>query len=334
MKTSIQSNVSRIGFLLLFIFTNEILLFSYNARAQSTVNAPDSSLSRFDFFYAGEGKNENMYIIRKGKVSWSYTHPSKGEISDAVMLTNNHILFAHQFGVTEITSDNKIVWNYDAPEGTEIHTAQPIGKRYVLFIQNGNPAKVIVIDKTTGKSIKEFNLAAGSPTRVHGQFRHARLTKRGTLIVAHMDMGKICEYDVNGNQKFSLNAPGVWAAEPLNNGNLLITCRKGIYELSNWKDTVWKYTFSDYPAYPIPSPQIAIRLANGNTLVNNWFDQWKGNGPIDKTNQPLQAIEITPEKKVVWKLQSWITPDLGPSTTIILLKEKHADEKRSFGDFH
>src|ERR1035438_4513198 len=97
-----------------------------------------------------------MSIVRGGQVVWSYTHGGRGEISDAVLEPNGNILFAHQFGITEITLDKTVVWNFDAPAQTEIHTAQPIGTNSVWFIQNGNPAKFMVIDKTTGKIEHQF----------------------------------------------------------------------------------------------------------------------------------------------------------------------------------
>jgi len=192
---------------------------------------PGNGLSRFDFFYAGEGIKENMYIVRKGKIAWSYTHTATGEISDAMMLSNGNILFAHQRGITEITQNKKVVWNYDAPENTEIHTAQAIGKNHVLFLQNGNPAKLIVINKVSGKIVKEFNLPVGNPKGTHGHFRHARLTAKGTILVAHMDMGKVCEYDADGKTLQTIDAPGVWAVEALKNGNMLITTKTKVMEL-------------------------------------------------------------------------------------------------------
>jgi hypothetical protein len=51
-----------------------------------------------------------MFIVRDGKVAWSCVHPGKGEISDAVLEPNGNILFAHQFGVTEINADKQVVW--------------------------------------------------------------------------------------------------------------------------------------------------------------------------------------------------------------------------------
>src|SRR5205085_2434316 len=108
-----------------------------------------TGLARHDFFYAGESKTERMFIIRNGAVAWEYTHPGKGEISDAVLLPNGNVLFAHQFAITEINPAKVVVWNYDAPPNREIHTAQPMGNHSVIFVQNGDPAKAVVINKTS-----------------------------------------------------------------------------------------------------------------------------------------------------------------------------------------
>jgi hypothetical protein len=294
---------------------------------------PGNGLSHFDFFYAGEAKKENMYIVRKGKIVWSYTHPTpKGEISDAVMLSNGNILFAHQFGITEINQKKEILWNYDAPEGTEIHTAQPIGKKLVIFIQNGNPAKLMVINKKSGEIIKELVMPVGNPTSIHGQFRHARLTNKGTIIVAHMDMGKVCEYDVDGKELYSMKVPGVWSAEPLRNGNFLITSNNYVREVNRENETIWDCPLKELVNYSITSPQVSVRLANGNTIINTWYNEWSGDGKVNMKNQPVQAIEVTPGKKIVWALRAWTEPEnLGPSTIIIPLKETHTNENVYFG---
>jgi hypothetical protein len=77
--------------------------------------------------YTGESRDRRIFIVRHGEIVWTYDDPAgKGEISDAVMLSNGNILFAHQYGVSVITPDKKVVWNYDAPAGCEIHTAAPL----------------------------------------------------------------------------------------------------------------------------------------------------------------------------------------------------------------
>src|SRR5438067_1119069 len=102
---------------------------------------PGDGLARHDFLYAGEAKERRAFIVRKGRVVWSYDDPAgRGEISDAVLLSDGRVLLAHQFAVKLVGPDGKVLWNLDAPKGCEIHTAQPIGKDHVLFVQNGDPA--------------------------------------------------------------------------------------------------------------------------------------------------------------------------------------------------
>jgi hypothetical protein len=289
---------------------------------QAPAVLPGKGLAQHDFFYAGEAKEERMSIVRGGQVVWSYTHSGRGEISDAVMEPNGNILFAHQFGITEITVDKKVVWNFDAPPQTEIHTAQPFGANQVWFIQNGNPAKFVVIDKASGKVEHQFELPVKNPGSVHGQFRQARMTAAGTILVAHMDSHKVVEYDLDGKVLWSKDVPNCWSAAPLANGNILIAGSgdKFVREINRQGETVWEWTAADTPEYKFSNVQTATRLPNGNTIVNNWFNQWSDK--LDAADAPVQAIEITPDKKVVWALRSWLPPaDLGPSTTIQILDD-------------
>jgi len=152
-----------------------------------------------------------------------------------------------------------------------------------------------------------------------------------------MDLGKIREYDVDGKQLLSFDMPGLWSVEPLKNGNILAAGHEGnrtsyVRELNRKGEVVWEYMMSDMPDYVFLSPQIATRLANGNTIVGNWFNQW--DSKLDPKNLQVQAIEITPDKKVIWALRSWAEPmNLGPSTTIQLLNDANAiTEKVHFGN--
>ena len=315
-----------------FLFVAFFTVYQLVAWSQTSDKLPGNGLSQFDFFYAGEGKFHNMYIVKNGKIAWEYKDTdSKGEISDAVLLTNGNVLFAHQFGVTLITSKKEVLWNYNTPVGCEIHTAQPIGKDHVVFIQNGDTARLFVVNIKSGKIVKSFPLTVRNPKSIHGQFRHARLTTNGTILVAHMDMGKVIEYDINGKILFQLNVPGIWSVEPLRNGNFLVTNKGFVTEFTNKGDSVWNCPLKSIQNFKITSPQVAIHRPNGNTIVNNWFNQWSGN--VDFTNLPVQAIELAKDKKVVWALSSWTAPaDLGPSTIIQVLGDKGISENVRFGD--
>ncbi|HTI71860.1 MAG TPA: PQQ-binding-like beta-propeller repeat protein [Candidatus Limnocylindria bacterium] len=297
----------------------------------STGALPGKGLAQHDFLYAGESKNRRAFIVKHGEVVWSYDDPaSKGEISDAVLLSNGNLLLAHQYAVKLISPEKKVLWNLDAPAGSEIHTAMPIGHDHVLYVQNGDPAWVRVVNITTGETKKEFRIPTGNPKSTHGHFRHARITPKGTLLVAHMDMNKVCEYDADGKEVWSFPAEGAWSASPLKNGNVLIVDRRDVREITRRGETVATFTKADAGEYKLGSLQLAWRLPNGNTLINNWVNEWSG--PIDKVHPPVQAVELTPDKKVVWVLRSWNAPDLGPATTIQILDEPEAPENVQFGD--
>ena len=93
-------------------------------------------MSQLDFFYAGEAKVQDMYMVKNGEIVWEHKGPKdKGEISDAVLMTNGNVLFAHQRGITLMSADKKVLWKYETPEGCETHTAQPIGKKHIVFLQ-------------------------------------------------------------------------------------------------------------------------------------------------------------------------------------------------------
>jgi hypothetical protein len=303
-----------------------------NATFTSSLALPGKGLAQHDFLYAGESKNRRAFIVRNGKVVWSYDDPAgRGEISDAVLLSNGSLLIAHQFAVKLISPEKKVLWNLDAPKGTEIHTAMPIGTEHVLYVQNGDPAMVKVVNIKTGETKKEFQVPVGNPKSVHGQFRHGRITEHGTLLLAHMDMKKVCEYDATGKEVRSFPAPNPWGVTPLKNGNFLVVDRPAIREVMPTGETVSILDPStDSPDFKMTSLQMAWRLPNGNTLVNNWFNEWSGK--LDRTNPPVQAVEFTPDKKIVWVLRSWENPDLGPATTIQILDEADAPEKVAFGE--
>jgi hypothetical protein len=312
---------------------------STTGRAPATL--PGNGLAQHDFVYSGESHQRRIFVVRGGKVVWSYDDPAgKGEISDMVVLSNGNILFAHQFGVTEITPEKKVVWNYVPPPGHEVHTAVPIGMERVLYIENADPNAILrVVNIRTGAIEKELPLDVKKPVSVHGQFRHARLTPQGTLLVAHMSQDKVVEYDSDGHVLWQFPASGPWSANPLENGNVLITDRVGVREVTRRGDTVWSWIPADTPEYKFASLQNAWRLKNGDTIFNNWVNEWNysdtAHHPADVPGS-VQAIEVTPAKTVVWALREWAPDvDLGPATTIQLLDQGYAPaEDVHFGTIH
>ena len=293
----------------------------------------DEALARHDFFYAGQSKQRRMFMVKDGQVTWSYDDRLKrGEISDAVLMSDGHILVAHQYGVAEVTQASETLWSYAAPEGTEIHTIQPIGREHVVFVQNGRPAKAVVMKIPECRIVREFELPTNEKGSVHGQFRNARLSSRGTLLVANMAMGCIHEFTSEGREVDRWEGFLPWSVQEMaKTGNLLITGRKGkIQEINRQGQTVWELNTTDYG---VTQPQKTVRLKDGGHLINNWYNEWNKE-PMDTANAPVQAIEIDKTGKLVWQLRAWKTPDLGPSTTIQLLGEPVNRDRMFFGEFN
>lgn len=299
---------------------------------------PGNGLAQHPFMYAGEWDFpkpvQSIFIIRGGQIVWQYEIPTKDatntlqEISDATMLSNGNIVFARKTGAGEVTPDKKLIWNYDAPKGFEVHVIQPLGTDRIMYVQNGNPARLNIVNITTGKTETQLVLPTGNPKSTHGQFRRVRITKAGTILAAHMDNNKVVEYDMTGKVIWSLSIPSPWAANRLANGDTLITSNKGfVREVNPAGDTVWEFTQKDCPDISLFSLQEADRLSNGNTIITNWCPNALKKPAWWPTS--VQAIEVTPDKKVVWALRSWAPPAaLGPATNLQLLDEPGIPENQ------
>jgi hypothetical protein len=298
--------------------------------AYSPAVLPGNGLAQHDFLYAGEWDTrkamQSMFLVRGGKVVWSYSiplHPAPSanqEFDDASLLPNGNVVFSRMSGAGLVNSQRELVWDYSAPVGTEVHSAQPVGKDLVLIMRNGNPAQAMIFNTATNKVVKEIPI----PTTVkgtHGQFRHIRMLKSGNLLVPHLSEGKVVEYTLDGKEVWSVAAKSPWSAMRLRNGNTLIAGDAAGYarEVNQKGETVWELTQSDVPEIKVFNIQTAYRLANGNTVLCNWC---AGHKNMDDWPNTVQVFEVTPDKKVVWALRSWTSlNDLGTSSNIQLLDQ-------------
>jgi len=94
-----------------------------------------------------------------------------------------------------------------------------------------------------------------------------------------------------------------------------------VREVNPKGETVWEINRDDLPGIPLLTVQEVSRLANGNTLINNWA----GSLPEEEWPNVVQLIGVTPERKVVWALRDWKT--LGPASATQLLDEPGVPEK-------
>jgi hypothetical protein len=318
-------------------------------------NPASMGLDRHDALYCGEWQKttkpgDTIYLIKGGKVVWSYSLNSSGgnEFGDCTLTSYGTVTYplkgsgAFEMKVTEggKGSAADLIWSYKQDGGTEVHSVQPIGRDQALVMQNGNPAKLMLIDKNAAKVCTSADPCVkkmwhpDSGGKVHGMFRHVRMLGNGNLLIPYTgggsaSSGHVIEYTQDWKVVWDFNAKDVetggspWAAIRLPSGNTLISGNGGgwVLEVSPDKKVVWHLTAKDLP-FPVQTIQGAMRLANGNTLINNWC----GPLPVGQWATAVQAFEITPEKNIVWKVNEWANPNLGPGSSTQLLDEAGTPE--------
>jgi hypothetical protein len=311
-------------------------------------NPSGIGLDRHDALYCGEWQltnpGETIYLVKGGKVVWTHVIDDKDELGDCTMASNGHVFLRAQelrragdrarSGERPGRQDRLGV--QEGPGETEVHSVQPIGTDKAIVMQNGNPPKLLLIDKTKAPSCtsdqpcvaKTWNPEAHGS--VHGMFRHVRMLANGNLLVPYTGgkQAKVVEYDADWKVVWQYDeAPSPWAAVRLPNGNTLISGNHNKYvrEVTPDKKVVWELTQKDIPDITFYTLQEAMRLPNGNTIVNNWCGG--GLPKADWAEKCVQVFEVTPEKKVVWKVQQWKDPNLGPGSATQLLDQPGVPEK-------
>lgn len=303
----------------------------------SLIPLPGRGIAEHDFVYTGEWDTRKplatLFFVRGGKVVRSYQIPTKdetngqlSEFSDFTVCSNGDVVFAYKTGWRKIDPENKTIYDYRCPKGpdgwNECHAAQPIGNDKVMFMENGSPvAKLKLFNLTTQKVEMEREMKTKEPVdqkSVHGQFRNVRMIGGGHYLIAHMNLGKVVEYDENVNEVWSCAAPSVWHAARLKNGNTLVSGNQNAFvrEINPAGEIVWEVKDGDLPI-KINSIHQAQRLENGNTIICNWTAR------VKKQDWPkiVQIIEVTPDKRVAWAFREWTDPDLGPASCFQMLGE-------------
>lgn len=312
-------------------------LAAFRGNAQdAAAPLPGKGLAQHPFLYSGEFDTrkpvQTMFLVKEGKVVWTYEIPTNdanknlSEFSDVHMLSNGDIVFAYKTGWRKINQAKETLYDFQCPKTesgwTECHSAQPIGEDKVLFMLNGTPAKLCLFNLKTGKVETEHVVRTKEPVdqrSVHGQFRNVRQTAAGTYLIAHMNLGKVIEYDRDWKEIWSCDAPSVWATARLKNGNTMISGNQHAFvrEINPKGEVVWEVKNGDLPGIKLNGVHQCQRLANGNTVICNWT------AGVKKPDWPsiVQVIEVTPEKKVLWAFREWVNPDLGPASCIQILDE-------------
>lgn len=161
---------------------------------------PGNGLAEHDMIYVGEGLNR-IFLVKDGKVTWTYDTGAGWELDDMWMLSNGNILFTRMFWAAEVTPDKKVVWRYDAPKGTENHCIQPLGTDRIAFLLNKEfEPHLMIVDRATGKCETDKVIPYWGTGGSHGQTRHFRVTADGTYLVAYLTGRRVSEFDQDLNE--------------------------------------------------------------------------------------------------------------------------------------
>ena len=202
-------------------------------------------------------------------------------------------------------------------------------------MQNGNTAvhpKLLLINKktaavcTSGGPCVETTWHPDFGSVTHLLARHVRMLANGNLMIPYLGgknplQGHVVEYSPDWKIVWDYDSKAdPWAAVRLPNGNTLVSTSAALREVTHDAPpkVVWEMTRADFPPPGLNIGQGIMRLANGNTLLANW------NGNVaDRTKWPsyAQYWEVTPDKRIVWTVQSWINPNLGPGSSIQALDQ-------------
>lgn len=225
-------------------------LFCCLLTSLAIVRASAEESIQHSFFVAGP--SFTGIIDEQGNEIWNSGRPAA---RDGYVLENGNVLIAWGNEVKEFTRDHEVVFHYTkSAENKEIGTVQRLPNGNTLITELGGKPRLMEVTPE-GKIAIDCPLQPETKN-AHMQTRMARKLPSGNYLVPHLLAFKVKEYAPDGRvvKEFPTDLP----------------------ELGGRPAENWPFT--------------AIRLANGNTLVNLTH----GN----------KTVEMDSDGKVVWKVSN------------------------------
>ncbi len=200
------------------------------------------------FFVAGP--NFTGIMDENARIIWNTERPGA---RDGFVLPNGNVLICWSEEVIEFDQDKRVLFNYKKPDqAKELGTVARLKNGNTLITELGEKPRLLEVN-AQGEIVVEVPLEPETDN-FHMQTRMARKLPNGNYLVPHLLAFAVKEYTPEGEivQTFKTDLPEL-----------------GGREAENW-------------------PFTAIRLANGNTLINLTH----GN----------KTIEVNPAGEVVWKM--------------------------------
>ena len=226
----------------------------------------------------------------EGKTIWS--HPG-GNCSDIWMLNNGNVLFANS-EVNEVDpKTKKIVFNYKSsvPGGGGAYSCQRLENGNTLIGENST-GKILEVGPD-GKVVFELQLPL---TKVgeHHNLRMVRKLKSGNYLACHSGKHIVREYTPKGEVVFEVTVGNIaFSAVRLPNGNTMVGHIDAVTEFNPQGKAVWEFKKTDLPDVAIGMICGIHVQPNGNLLMGIY--------QIQKVPNGAGALEITREKKLVWR---------------------------------
>jgi hypothetical protein len=266
------------------------------------------------------GKKICIYSDSHG-VIWS--HQAKNPY-DVCFRKNGNILYADKDGVSEIVPNleagrgGTVLWTYKPGSATnyagncEVFSCEVQPNGNVVTTESGS---LLLIELSRKGEVVSTTPLKCEETRAHNQVRLARRSVAGNQLVAFLNEGWIKEIDSEGKELRVIDmkqggpaAHNAYQVLGLPNGNILVSGAdlRTVTEFNPGGGIVWQMKPEDVPEMDLGFLTGIERLGNGNTIVCNWAwakSKWK-------------SFEITPDKKVVWKLDG--THIKAPTMVLVL----------------
>jgi hypothetical protein len=281
-----------------------ILMACLVAEAKEPVDGP-----KYNFVCADFSKGEVCVVNSKGEILRRFKTQNP---NDVWSLPNGEVLFAWKRGVKIYDKDGKLAFEWSSSEKKdEIHTCQPLADGNILIAQNG-PSRLIEVNRK-GEIIKEIPVKSKNDN-LHMRFRMCRKLNTGNYLCMMSCDNEIREIDSSGKTvRVIRDIPGVQMAKAhavmrLANGNTLFSTGAGAMAVEVDPDdkVVWKLERKDLPEIKMGFMTGLNRLSNGNTVI--CFYQGSHH-----------LIEVTPEKKLVWK---WKLPSQRTVVSVQVLDQQ------------
>jgi len=204
------------------------------------------------------GPNLTGIIDEQGEVIWDAEKPGA---RDGWVLENGNILICWSKEIKEYNDQSEVIFEYllDTTENKELGTVQRLDNGNTLITELGKNPRLLEVD-SEGSIAVEVPLLPETDN-AHMQTRMARKLSNGNYLVPHLLAFKVKEYTPDGEVVNSFATDMDFL---------------GGREAKNW-------------------PFTAIRLENGNTLIN----LTNGN----------KTIEVDATGEVVWKVSNDDFPD-------------------------